>query len=66
MRKSVNHVALGRNLYVADNPNNKICKIVIANGVITTVADSEAQDDVNGTGMKNAKNAQNARESAVD
>lgn len=40
----------GTNLYVADNANHAIRKIVIATGVVTTVAGTGALGSVNGTG----------------
>jgi hypothetical protein len=41
----------GKNLYVADSNNNKIKKIVIASGAVTTVAGSGQLGTVDGTGL---------------
>ena len=40
----------GTNLYVADEQNNKIRKVVIATGVVTTIAGSGTQGALDGTG----------------
>ena len=40
----------GTNLYVADEYNNEIRKVVIATGVVTTLAGSGSQGSANGTG----------------
>ena len=40
----------GTNLYVADTYNNEIRKVVIATGVVTTLAGSTTYGSVNGTG----------------
>ncbi len=46
----------GTNLYVADQSNNKIRKVVIATGVVTTLAGSGTADTTNGTGTAAAFN----------
>lgn len=41
----------GQNLYVADTLNNKIRKVVIATGVVSTLAGSGTPSSVDGTGL---------------
>jgi sugar lactone lactonase YvrE len=50
----------GRNLYVADSWNSKIRKIVIATGVVTTIAGSGAEGALDGTGKAATFNSPNS------